>query len=80
MVVSYKKHFQMLMEKNMTAIQLQEKDAFSANITPRMKYEKWNEPRRLFYWKNYCQSFKLQYLCKIVPGTAGGSNQIFCSR
>ena len=28
----------MLMEKNMTAIQLQEKAAFSANITPRMKW------------------------------------------
>lgn len=37
MAVSYKKLFHMLIEKDMTTTQLQEKSGFSANIIPRMK-------------------------------------------
>ena len=37
MAVSYKKLFHMLIEKDMTTTQLQEKAGFSANIIPRMK-------------------------------------------
>ena len=55
----------MLMEKSMTAIQLQEKAAFSANITPRMKYEKWNDPRRLFYWKIIAKVLSYNFCVKL---------------
>ena len=37
MAVSYKKLFHVLIEKDMTTTQLQEKAGFSANIIPRMK-------------------------------------------
>ena len=37
MAVSYKKLFHMLIEKDMTTTQLQEKAGFSSNIIPRMK-------------------------------------------
>ncbi len=37
MAVTYKKLFHMLIEKDMTTTQLQQKAGFSANIVPRMK-------------------------------------------
>lgn len=37
MAVSYKKLFHMLIERDMTAAQLQQQAGFSANITTRMK-------------------------------------------
>ena len=37
MAVSYKKLFHMLIEKDMTTAQLQQKAGFSANIIPRLK-------------------------------------------
>ena len=37
MAVSYKKLFHMLIERGMTAAQLQQQAGFSANITTRMK-------------------------------------------
>ncbi|HOF67987.1 MAG TPA: helix-turn-helix transcriptional regulator [Ruminococcus sp.] len=37
MAVTYKKLFNMLIEKDMTTTQLQQKAGFSANIVPRMK-------------------------------------------
>ena len=37
MAVSYKKLFHMLVDRDMTAVQLQQKAGYSANITTRLK-------------------------------------------
>ena len=71
MAVSYKKLFHLLVDRDMTAVQLQQQAGYSANITTRLKK---NAYISLESVEKICRAFDctLDYIVEFMPDDAEG--------